>query len=72
MTVTVTSALAGPATARYSNVYGALVDLGVLSGLGAQDVTGSGDPVAPILNAAGFYAPLTHSLVLTRGTGDPT
>lgn len=72
MTVTVTSALAGPATARYSNVYGALVDLGVLSGLGAQDVTGSGDPVAPILNAAGFYAPLTHSLILTRGTGDPT
>lgn len=72
MTVTVTSALAGPATARYSNVYGALVDLGVLSGLGAQDVTGSGDPVAPILNAAGFYAPLTNSLVLTRGTGDPT
>ncbi len=72
MTVTVTSALAGPATARYSNVYGALVDLGVLSGLGAQDVTGSGDPVAPILNAAEFYAPLTHSLILTRGTGNPT
>lgn len=72
MTVTVTSALAGPATARYSNVYGALVDLGVLSGLGAQDVTGSGDPVAPILNASEFYAPLTHSLALTRGTGDPT
>jgi len=72
MTVTVTSALAGPATARYSNVYGALVDLGVLSGLGAQDVTGSGDPVAPILNASQFYAPLTHSLVLTRGTGNPT
>lgn len=72
MTVTVTSALAGPATARYSNVYGALVDMGVLSGLGAQDVTGSGDPVAPILNAAGFYGPTTHSLILTRGTGDPT
>ncbi len=72
MTVTVTSALAGPATARYSNVYGALVDLGVLSGLGAQDVTGSGDPVAPILNASEFYAPLTHSLVLTRGTGSAT
>ena len=72
MTVTVTAALAGPATARYSNVYGALVDLGVLSGLGAQDVTGSGDPTAPILNASQFYAPLTSSLILTRGAGNPT
>lgn len=72
MTVTVTSALAGPATARYSNVYGALVDLGVLSGLGAQDVTGSGDPVAPILNASQFFAPLKSTLVLTRGSGNPT
>lgn len=44
-----------------------MIGLGLGIGLTARV-----DPLGALLNASEFYAPLTHSLVLTRGTGDPT
>ncbi len=44
-----------------------MLNLGI--GLG---LSGGAGGAGVVLGAAEFYAPLTHSLVLTRGTGDPT
>lgn len=41
MSVTVSSTLAGPSTARYSNVYGALSGLGIVRSYGASDIHGT-------------------------------
>jgi len=44
-----------------------MLSLGI--GLG---LSGGAGGAGVVLGASEFYAPLTHSLVLTRGTGDPT
>lgn len=64
MAVTVNTTLAGPSTARYGNVYGALSDLGLVSGYGATDILGSTSPSAlSILQTYGgtLFAPSTST-----------
>ena len=44
-----------------------MLNLGI--GLG---LSGGAGGAGVVLGASEFYSPLTHSLILTRGTGDPT
>lgn len=46
--------------------------MGILAAIGIGAPFGSRDSLGATLAASEFYAPLTHSLVLTRGTGSAT
>lgn len=82
MSVVVNAALAGPKTSRYSNVYGALSNNGVLPNYGRTDMLGSGSSalsrLTTLIDSLGgiLWLPNQHNYVLTTDTavapvGDP-